>query len=316
MKATDPTPWGLALALLVLLALQPLLPNWAINLIALSLANGLAVLGMLVLMRAGLVSFGQGLFFGLGGYAGAMAGVFLGITDAFLLIVLGIVVPALIAFVLGFLVARYRGIFFAMLSLAFSMILYGLLSKSSTLGSTDGFGMAPPTYLGMTHGGAESRLTFTLYGLVCLLSAVCAYCVHRYLRSPLGYIGEGIRENEVRVEYLGVSVYRAVHLKYVIAAALTGLGGVLTVMLVGHVTPDDTVYWTRSGEFVFVAILSGTGSVAAPFIGALLFELVRTYALQYAPDFWQMLLGTTLLIVILFLPKGLWSIIALARRRR
>ena len=70
-----------------------------------------------------------------------------------------------------------------------------------------------------------------------------------------------------------------------------------------------------AGEFVFVAILAGTGSVAAPFVGALVFELVRTYALQYAPNFWQMLLGGTLLMVILFLPGGLWSIFRLRRER-
>jgi branched-chain amino acid transport system permease protein len=131
----------------------------------------------------------------------------------------------------------------------------------------------------------------------------------------MGYIGEAIREKEVRVEYLGISVRRAIHIKYVLAAMLSGLGGVLTALLIGHVTPEDFVYWTKSGEFVFVAILSGTGSVAAPFVGALIFELVRTYALQYAPNFWQMLLGGTLLLVILFLPGGLWSIFRLPKER-
>ena len=93
------------------------------------------------------------------------------------------------------------------------------------------------------------------------------------------------------------------------------MGGALTVLLIGHVTPEDTVYWTRSGEFVFVAILSGTGNVAAPFIGSAMFELVRTYALQYAPDVWQMLLGATLLLVIMFLPGGIWSLIQSANRK-
>ena len=94
------------------------------------------------------------------------------------------------------------------------------------------------------------------------------------------------------------------------------MGGAFTVLLIGHVTPEDTVYWTRSGEFVFVAILSGTGNVAAPFIGSAMFELVRTYALQYAPQLWQMLLGATLLLVIMFLPSGLWSLIRSHDRKR
>lgn len=315
MTRADYTVPGLTGALLVLLAVQPLLPGWALNTIGLSLAVGLVVLGMLVLKRAGLVSFGQGLYFGLGGYGAAMAGVFLSVTDFFLLCLFGVLAAGLVAFVLGFLLSRYRGIFFAMLSLAFSMILYGLLVNSAALGSTDGFGVAPPTYLGYDTGEG-SRLGFLLYGLTCLLSFGCAVAVHRYLASTMGYIGEGIRENEVRVEYLGTSVRRAIHVKYVMAAALAGLGGVLTVLFIGHVTPDDTVYWTRSGEFVFVTILSGTGNVAAPFLGAILFELIRTYALQYAPNFWQMLLGATLLLVILFLPGGLWSVGRLIRGRR
>jgi len=132
----------------------------------------------------------------------------------------------------------------------------------------------------------------------------------------MGYIGEAIRENEVRVDYLGASVKQAIMVKYIISAILAGMGGACTVLLIGHVTPEDTVYWTRSGEFVFVAILSGTGNVAAPFIGSAMFELVRTYALQYAPEVWQMLLGATLLLVIMFLPSGLWSLIRSHDRKR
>lgn len=311
----DLTPAALTIALAVLLAAGLVLPGWAVNTVALSLANGLVVLGLMIQMRAGLVSFGQALYYGLGAYAAALADTFLGVTDFAALLVIGVAAAVAVAFVLGFLLSRYRGIFFAMLSLALSMILFGLLVNSAALGSTDGFGVSPPTYFGTVPAG-DSRLTFQLYGLVCLLAYGAAWAAHRYLNSPMGYIGEAIRENEVRVEYLGASVRRAIHLKYVLAAAVSGLGGVITALLIGHVTPEDFVYWTRSGEFVFVAILSGTGSVAAPFIGSMLFELVRTYALEYAPDFWQMLLGATLLVVILFLPGGLWSVVRLATGRR
>ncbi|HEX9648769.1 MAG TPA: branched-chain amino acid ABC transporter permease [Alphaproteobacteria bacterium] len=311
----DLTPAALTIALAVLLAAGLVLPGWAVNTVALSLANGLVVLGLMIQMRAGLVSFGQALYYGLGAYAAALADTFLGVTDFAALLVIGVAAAVAVAFVLGFLLSRYRGIFFAMLSLALSMILFGLLVNSAALGSTDGFGVSPPTYFGTVPAG-DSRLSFQLYGLVCLLAYGAAWAAHRYLNSPMGYIGEAIRENEVRVEYLGASVRRAIHLKYVLAAAVSGLGGVITALLIGHVTPEDFVYWTRSGEFVFVAILSGTGSVAAPFIGSMLFELVRTYALEYAPDFWQMLLGATLLVVILFLPGGLWSVVRLATGRR
>ncbi len=308
----DHTAAGLGAAALVILSSWWWLPGWAVNMLALALANGLVVLGLMIQIRAGLVSFGQALYYGLGAYAAAMLGHFVGVTDVFVMLAAGLAVSGGVAFILGFLLARYRGIFFAMLSLAFSMILFGLLTNSATLGSTDGFSVPAPTFLTFAPG-ENARLTLLLFALVTLAALLTAWAAHRYLNSAMGHVGEAIRENEVRAAYLGASVRRAIHLKYVLAASASGLGGVLTALLIGHVTPEDFVYWTKSGEFVFVAILSGSGSVAAPFIGSLIFELVRSYALQYAPDFWQILLGGTLLMVIMFLPGGLWSVF---RRRR
>jgi branched-chain amino acid transport system permease protein len=77
---------------------------------------------------------------------------------------------------------------------------------------------------------------------------------------------------------------------------------------IGQVDPDSMANWLVSGEFVFITILSGTGSVAATYIGALVFELIRTYAFEYAPAIWQLILGGTLLAIIMFLPEGLWSL--------
>ena len=309
----DRTVPGLAAAALVILSTWWWLPGWAVNMLALALANGLVVLGLTIQIRAGLVSFGQALYYGIGAYAAAMLGHFAGVSDVFVMLAAGAGASAGVAAALGFLMARYRGIFFAMLSLAFSMILFGLLTNSAALGSTDGFGVPAPTFLGFAPAD-NARLTLFLFALVALLALAAACAAHRYLRSAMGWTGEAIRENEVRAAYLGAAVRRAVHVKYVLAAACSGVGGVLTALLIGHVTPEDFVYWTKSGEFVFVAILSGTGSVAAPFVGSLIFELVRSYALQYAPDFWQVLLGGTLLLTILFLPGGLWSAFRATRR--
>lgn len=284
-----------------------ILPSWILNMVCISFSMGLVVLGLLVLMRAGLVSFGQGLFFCLGGYSAAMLNVFLGISDAFILIIAGAFLSGLSAYILGFLLRRYRGIFFAMLNLALSMILFGIIVKSVSLGSTDGFSLSAPSFLGVSYQN-ESRLTLPLYLLTIYITFICGYVVQRYLNSPTGMISEAIKENEIRVSYLGESAPKVVHKIYIISAILAGIGGVLTVLLVGHVTPEDTAYWTKSGEFVFVAILSGGGHVIAPFIGALLFEFTRSYALQYFPDMWQMMLGSILLFVIILLPGGLWSL--------
>jgi branched-chain amino acid transport system permease protein len=85
------------------------------------------------------------------------------------------------------------------------------------------------------------------------------------------------------------------------------VGGVLTALAVGHIDPE-MAYWTTSGGFVFVTILAGTGSVIAPFLGSLLFEVVRSFAMVHTPETWQLILGSALLLTILFFPGGLWSL--------
>jgi branched-chain amino acid transport system permease protein len=293
------------------LGAAPLLPQWALFLVTLSLAKGLVALGLLLLMRTGLVSFGQGLYYALGAYAAGVAASALGLTEAAAMVLAGAVVAAAAAAVIGLLLARYRTIFFAMLSLAFSMILYGLLVKTPALGSTDGFNVAPRTVLGLAASSPAGR--HGVYLLGALVAALSALALGRYLRSRLGRLAPAVRDNELRVEYMGASPRNVVHLNLVLAAALAGAGGAITALAVGHVDPE-TAYWTTSGEFVFVAILSGTSHVAAPFLGALLLELLRSFAYEHAPNTWQLVVGAAMLAVILFLPAGLWSLFQ--RRRR
>jgi branched-chain amino acid transport system permease protein len=306
MNTRDRTLVTLVAALVVLLALGALLPPWQF-LATVALAKGCAVLGLMLLLRTGLVSFGQGLYFCLGAYSAGSLGQFFGVTDALVLLAAGSLLAAVVAVVLGFLLASYRNIFFAMLSLALSMILYGLLVKSQALGSTDGFNVAPPTLAGWAISGHDGR--FFLYALACVVAFAAALTLDRYFKTPLGRLAAAIRDNELRVEYMGASVQQAIHVKYVIACSLAGLGGALTGLTVGHIDPE-MAYWTTSGEFVFVAILAGTGSVAAPFLGSVLFEIVRSVAYQHSPNTWQLALGTAMLMVIMFLPNGLWSIFA------
>lgn len=287
-----------------------LLPNWALFLATLSLAKGLVVLGLLLLMRTGLVSFGQGLYYAIGAYAAGVAASALGVADAVPMVLLGALAAAAVAAVLGLLVARYRTIFFAMLSLAFSMILYGLLVKTPELGSTDGFNVAPKTVLGLSSTEGIGR--YGVFALAAVIAIAAALALDAFLRSRLGRLAPAVRDNELRVEYMGASARNLVHLNLVIAAALAGAGGALAGLTVGHIDPE-MAYWTASGEFVFVAILAGTTSVAAPFVGAFLLELLRSYAYEHAPNTWQLVVGTAMLAVILFLPEGIWS---LFRRRR
>jgi branched-chain amino acid transport system permease protein len=293
------------------LGAAPILPQWAVFLVTVSLAKGLVALGLLLLMRTGLVSFGQGLYFAVGAYAAGMASSALGIGDAVPMVLVGSAAAAVVGALLGLLLARYRTIFFAMLSLAFSMIFYGLLVKTPELGSTDGFNVATRSVLGISASGGAGRQG--VYALAAVLACGAALALDRYLRSRVGWLAPAVRDNELRVEYMGASPRSVVHLNLVLSAALAGAGGALTALTVGHIDPE-MAYWTTSGEFVFVAILSGTTSVAAPFAGAILLELLRSYAYEHAPNTWQLVVGTAMLAVILFLPAGLWSLFQ--RRRR
>ena len=294
------------LLILLLLAGGFFLPKWLQFLCTMAAANGVVSLGIVLLMRGGVVSFGQGMVFAAGGYAAALLSNKLGVTDALLLVAAGGAAAALLAAPFAALLARYRGIFFAMLTLALSMVLYGVLVKVDALGGSDGFNMKRPTLLGMAIADAWSG--YVLYAIAVAVTGLLAILARIYFDSSRGLVSLAIRENELRVEYLGASVARVMAANFVLAAFLGGAGGALAIMALGHIEPNFS-YWTTSGEFVFVAILAGHTGVIAAFGASFVLELVRSFSSSYFPNTWQMALGIFLLVVIRFFPKGLGSLI-------
>ena len=302
----DRTPLILGAILVLFVAAGPFLPQWALFILTLAFARGLVALGLMLLLRAGLVSFGQALYYCLGAYAAGALGRFYDVSDIFIEMLAGGALAAAVGLVLGFLLARYRGIFFGLLSLALSMILYGVIVKSEALGSTDGFNVPASTLLGLRPD--EHWLRYAVMAAAAAVSAAAALLVHRYLATPLGRLATAIKDNEIRVEYMGASARHAVHAKYVIAAALAGVGGALAATTIGHIDPD-MAYWTTSGEFIFVTILAGTGNVVAPFASALIYGAIYSTAYDLSPNTWQLSLGAALLALIVFLPEGLSSVL-------
>jgi ABC-type branched-subunit amino acid transport system permease subunit len=293
-----------------LLALLPLfLSDWIVFLLALALAKGAVVLGVVLLLRGGLISFGHALYFAVGAYTVAFLANRFGVGEALIALPLAMVISGLLAAALGLLLTRFRGIYFAMLSLALSMIVYTVLIKFYDFsGGTDGLSVRGFSLAGVTpvHSGLVK------YYLVLVLTACAAYIGARFLASPLGYLMQAVRYNEIRIEYLGASASHAILASYIISGAISGIGGALVAYLVGQVSPE-LAYWVASGDFVFVAVLGGTGSVFAPWIGSVVFELVKNYAVKFSPSTWQLTLGVFLLLVIYFQPQGLWGL--LTRRR-
>ncbi len=292
-------------AIAVLSAIGVAMPKWLLFTATMAASHGVVTLGIVILMRGGVVSFGQGLVFGAGGYAAALLSNHTGLQDAVVLVLAGGLAAALVAAPFAPLLARYRAIFFAMLTLALSMVLYGVLVKTQALGGSDGFNVARPTILGMELTAEGANLAMYLLSVVVV--GILSIAARIYFDSTRGLVALAIRQNELRVEYLGASVRQLMAGDYVIAAFYGGVGGALTALSLGHIEPNFS-YWTTSGEFVFAAILAGHHSVAAVYLASFALEMVRSFSTMYFPNTWQLALGLFLLVVIRFMPEGIGSL--------
>ncbi len=311
--AFDMVVWQL-LALAVAAMALPVAVPWLGFVFTVAIGKGLAALGVAMLLRGGLISIGHALYVAIGAYATAFLMLSIGMNELFLLLICATAITMAAGLVIGAFMARYRAIFFAMLNLAISMVFFTLLSKLYDLtGGSDGMRVATPTVLGLTLDRAEFDLVLQ-FSAVALMVAV-ALLIDRYLKSPLGEALTAIHANEVRLEYLGVSARGVILAAYTISAALAGLGGVITAVAIGHVVPELS-YWTFSGQLVLIAVLGGITGVPGAFIGAFFFELVRTLAADFAPDAWNAIVGAALLIVIFFLPQGLYGLLQRVKTRK
>jgi branched-chain amino acid transport system permease protein len=285
---------------------------WLKFVLTIALAKGIAVLGILLLLRAGQVSFGHALYVALGAYAVAFLAPVM--PDAALLLPAAALATTAAGAVIGLFVSRYREIFFGMLNLALSMVFYSMLEKfyHYTKG-TDGIRVPTPTVFGLTL----DRVTYewTVLAVALALALGFGTFARIYLASPMGQALAAIKTRETRLDFMGVSARRVLLAAYVLSALMAGCAGALIAMTTRHVTPL-LAYWTSSGELVFIAILGGAGAVLGPFLGAVTYELVRVYAAATVADMWQMILGAVLLLVILFARGGIWGLLSMRLRRK
>lgn len=283
--------------------------------LTMALSLGLAALAVSLLLRAGLISFGHGLYYASSAYAIAYAtrGHLTG--DAAVATAVGAGVATALALLVGLFTVRYRGIFFAMLNLAFSMVAYTLVLKLYPLtGGSDGMPVVASSILGIPL--SPSAFRYGLFYFALMVTVLALAFVSRYLRWPAGRALEAISTSEVRVEYLGVSARLVLLVAYGLSGLLAGLGGAVAAVDVGHVAPDLS-YWTTSSVFLFSAILGGGGSVAGPFAGALVYELVSLYGARYMASAWNLVLGLVILAIVRLVPEGLGGLPrALTRRAR
>ncbi len=278
------------------------LPAWLAELTAQGVARGIAILGVFILWRCGLASFGHALYYGVAAYAVVILDLRFGSSDLFIRLLVGAISAGVVGFLVGYVMRYYRGIAFAMLNLAVSMMFYGLIIRSSMLGSTDGFVLPRPTLFGAPL--SQTMLIVILAVVTCIVMATLT----GYLRSSAGYLARAIKDRELRLEFLGLSARTVVHAKYTASAVLCGIGGAFAASLLGQVDPDSMVNWYISGEFVLITVLAGTTSAIAPIVVSVAFELVRSFMLDIAPYAWQLLFGLCLIVAILLRPNGLWPL--------
>ena len=293
----------LLIIVLVLLALTlPVMLPWLKTPLILGTAFGIAALGISILIVSGQISFGHAMFMCSGGYAVAFAARQWPQLDSALLLAIGAGTGLVLGVVVGSFVVRYRAVFFGMLNLALSMVLYAVLGKFFHItGGTDGLRLERAPFFGM----ALDRDSFesVLLLLSVLLALITGWLVRRYQRSVAGQALAAIKTNETRLEYVGISAYKTLWIGYIFSATLCGLSGAIFAIAQGLVTPEMG-YWVRSGEIIFVVILGGVGHPLGAFIGAGIFEFVKLFAAAYLTGAWQLVLGCVLIAIVFLAPRG------------
>jgi len=281
-------------------------------LLSYGLVFAIAALGFnLLLGYTGLLSFGHSAYFGVGAYAVAFIVKYLKIESMEVFILGGVLASAVVAALFGFLCVRYTRIFFGILTLALSQVLWSLTYKFFWYtGGSDGLRVPTPTLLGgtvrMAVGAAADKQAFLshrYYYYVLALFIICVVVMWVIVHSPFGKALQAIRDNETRAEFVGVQVRYYRWVAFLISGAFTGLAGALWVPLNGLTTPD-IMHWTFSGEIVFFTVLGGFQTFFGPIIGAIVFNYLKTFAVGYTV-YWQMFLGVVLVVLVLVLPSGI-----------
>jgi branched-chain amino acid transport system permease protein len=271
------------------------------------LVFGLLAMGFNLLYGyTGLLSFGHAAYYGLGAYGAGIALAKLHVGSLWLGLASGLLLAGLGGLVIGFFCLRRRGIYFAMLTLAFAQLLYFVaFHLADWTGGDDGLRGIPQLTLGLGpwQYSIESTLGFYYFSYVLVGLAVAA--LKRILDSPFGAVLRAIRENSSRAMACGYDINRVKHLSFVFSACFAGLAGSLDALRL-TVVPVESLYWTTSGQTVMMTLLGGAGTFFGPFVGAAT-VLVPEERRSRVLEAWPIVIGAIFTAFVLFLPKGIWG---------
>jgi len=259
----------------------------------------------LLIGYTGLVSFGHAAFFGLGAYSTAIL-LERGVLSLWACLVAAVLVVGLYALVVSYFATARRGIYFALLTLIFAEVVYTFFRYTQTFGGSDGIqGVPAPRLMPAFAIDTPLRNYYVVLAYLALAYLVCRVLV----ASHFGKVLVAIRENEDRARFLGYNVQRYKMAVCLISALLTGIGGALYPGRSAFATPD-LMLWTVSGEFIIMVMIGGLGTLAGPVIGGAFFVLLQEKVSSYV-DWYFMVIGLVLIVIVLFMPRGLLGIRAM-----
>ena len=272
----------------------------------------LAAMGVNYLLGfTGVLSFGHAAYFGLGAYGAAMTIKFL-VPSTALAILGGVLVGTVAAALIGALIVKLRGVYFAMVTIAFGQVFYFIAFRwNSVTGGDDGITgwTRVPLNLGFaTIDILKNDKAF--YYLVLALFALSLAIMGVLLRSPLGRTQLAIRENERRARFLGIPVELHIWLAFVISGCFASLAGTLYALL-SNFTDPRSLHWSLSGNFVIMAVLGGMRSFWGPLIGAAIFVVLQDYVSSHTQN-WMSIIGLFFVLVVTFFPRG---VLGIAKRK-
>jgi len=297
--------WGIAVLLLValppvVLAIgQPFYLDLARRILILASA---AISLNLILGYGGLVSFGHAAYLGVGAYTVGIMG-FYGITSGWLQWPVAIVASALVALAIGAVSIRTSGIYFIMITLAFTQMLYYLGISIAEFGGDDGMRLKSKS---LFPGLIDLRDPVAFYYLTLGLMLVSVFLVHRLVNSRFGMVLRAAKSNDARTRAIGFSPYPYRLAAFVIAGAMCGLAGALYANHTNYITPG-LMSWQQSGDIMFMVILGGMATTAGPVLGAFVLLLLEDLLSAWTQH-WQVILGPLLILSVIFFRRGLAGI--------
>ncbi len=275
------------------------------------LIYAIATMGLnLVLGFTGGLSFGQAAYFGLGAYGAGMTLKYLAFSTP-LAIFVGTVAGGIAATLIGPLVMRRRGIYFAMITIAVGQLFYFVMVRwNEVTGGEDGLAgfSRQDLHLGIFTIPLDDT---NFYYLVLLCFTIAVAVMWALLQAPLGHTWVAIRENRRRVEFLGIRVERYVWAAFAIAGFITAFAGALNALLFNFTSPQD-LHWILSGNFVIMIVLGGMRSFFGPLLGVIIFVVAQDYLSSVTAN-WMSFIGMIFILIVLLFPKG---VLGLLDRRR